>query len=450
MTTLIRCGASFKTLLRGISFLLVGCIGFLVAGCSPLSRTAEAEPDATSTRPVPSAPPTTSPTPITDLAELERLAATQPKDAKVQARYGSALVEAGEVQKGVAHLRKAVTLNPELTAAWHNLGLAAERQGWLDISVEAYGKVVAAKPEHVGEWIKLGYALIALGRYAEAERAFRRASQLQPSSSESLVALASSYYAHFRYNEALDALKRAATLNPNSAAAYVNMASIYLERNAFDEAEEATRNALTREPDTPRYHLLLGKILARSPDSQKRTEARQHLEKALSHQKESGGQALTAVDEAEVHYQLGVIAQNTGDTDQAVSLWQRAITLNPIQPEIQRDLGRALTKRGATSAEEGRRLLNEYARLQKMRDQERDLRQRVETHPKDGIARFNYGKVLLEQGNTPRAIWELQEAVRLRPQDKEAQQTLIELLRKQGRTDEANTLYHFTYSSNCR
>jgi cytochrome c-type biogenesis protein CcmH/NrfG len=417
---------------RRISCVCVACIGFLLVGCSPTTRTADTESDTTAARPV-------SPT-STDLEELERLVRAQPDDAKAQARYGSALVEAGEVGKGIAHLRKAVTLTPDLTAAWHNLGLAAERQGWLDISAEAYGKVVAAKPDHAGEWIKLGYALIALGRYAEAERAFERAAQLRPSSSESLVALASSYYAHFQFTEALDALKRAAKINPNSAAAYVNMASIHLERNALTEAEEAIRNARKIAPDTPQYDLLLGKVLAQSTLPAKRAEAKEHLNKALSCQEESGGQALTAPEEAEAIYQLGIIVRNTGDSKQAITLWRRALTLDPIRPEIQQVLGRALIKRGGTATGEGRRLIAEYARLQKVRDQERELRQRVEAHPQDGEARLLYGKTLLEQGNLPRATWELQEAVRLRPNDKAARQTLAEALRKQGRDAEANGL----------
>src|SRR5579859_7380063 len=39
------------------------------------------------------------------LKNLERAAAAAPRDAKAQARYGTALVEAGEARPGIARLR---------------------------------------------------------------------------------------------------------------------------------------------------------------------------------------------------------------------------------------------------------------------------------------------------------------------------------------------------------
>ncbi|MEI6431738.1 MAG: tetratricopeptide repeat protein, partial [bacterium] len=139
-----------------------------------------------------------------DLPTLE--AATHSGDAKALARYGSALAQSGRTKEGIGYLRRAVARDPQLTAAWHNLALVAESEGWLDVAANAYSKVVSAKPELAGEWVKFGYTLIALGRYAEAETAFKKAVALQPRSSETLVALASLYYADFHFDKALDTL----------------------------------------------------------------------------------------------------------------------------------------------------------------------------------------------------------------------------------------------------
>jgi Flp pilus assembly protein TadD len=373
------------------------------------------------------------------LGDLERAAKARPNDAKAQARYGSALVEAGEASAGIARLRRAATLDPKLTAAWHNLGLAAERQGWLDVAADAYTHVVAAAPDHAGEWIKLGYVLIQLGRYPEAKRAFTRAAALQPDSSEPLVALASSDFAFFDYDGAISALKRAAAINPHSAAALADLAAIQFEHGKRAAAETAIRAALVIAPEAPQHSVFLGHLLFDSPLSEKRAEAQRVLEHAVALSQAAGTAADKAV-EAEAYYYLGMLARRAGQRDQALADWQHAYALDPTQPNTLLALGQALASQGGTGAVEGRKLLAEYQRAQTLRDNERKLSLQVEAYPTDGNARLRYGKLLLAQGNLAHAVWELQMAVRLHPQDVSARHTLAEALRRQGRTTEAAAL----------
>jgi tetratricopeptide (TPR) repeat protein len=350
------------------------------------------------------------------------------------------LVEAGDVKEGIAHLRRAVALDPNLTAAWHNLGVAAERQGWLDIAADADARVVAAKPDLAGEWVRFGYVLIALGRFDEAEHAFRRASALQPRSSETLVALASSYYADSHFDEALDTLARASAVNPQSAAAYVNTAAIQVERRRFIEAEAAIRAALRIEPDAARYHLILGRVLASSPIPEKRAEGQREIEAvAFDGNRAPGKATLDRAGTAEAFQLLGQLARDTGKTDQAIAHWRHAIALDPAQSQALLALGQALVRAGGNEACEGQELLRRYERLQGLRDRERQAGQQAEEHPDNGAARLRFGTVLLEQGNIPRAVWELREAVRLRPTDVAARHVLAEALHRQGRDDEAGT-----------
>jgi Flp pilus assembly protein TadD len=390
----------------------------------------------------PSSLPTGAPTPETPsthespaLADLERAAISHPRDAKAQARYGSALAEGGTAQIGILYLRRAVALDPTLTAAWHNLGLAAEREGWLDVAADAFTRVVKAKPEHAGEWVKLGYVLSALGRYDEAGRAFRHASALQPQSSEPLVAQASSYYAAFQHDRALAALNQATVVNPRSAAAWANMASIHLERGNGAEAAMAIKAALKIEPDEPRYYLLLGRILALDPRAEKQAEARSNLEQALNLNQTA--RTLAPLEEAETNYRLGLLARESGNPERALSYWRQAHAMDPTHSASLQALGQALMKSGGERSREGQIILKEFVRLQRLRVCEQELRQRVEKTPNDGSLRLGYGQALLNLGNVSRAVWELREAVRLRPQDTASRSVLADALRRQGRKDEA-------------
>jgi tetratricopeptide (TPR) repeat protein len=414
----VRTSPRYHTAIWALAVLLGVC------GCQ---RT----PPAATVATVPSSSP-----PAADLPTLARAADTHPGDAKAQARYGSALAEAGNPKEGFARLRRAVVLDPGLTAAWHNLGLTAEQMGWLDVAADAYTRVVAAKPDLAGERVKLGYTLIALGRYDEAERAFQRAAALQPRSSETLVALASSYYAHFRFDDALDALRRAATVNPRSAAAHVNTAAIQVERRRFLEAEAAIRAALRIEPNAARYHLILGRVLTASPLPEKRAEARREAERALALDRAASG-TLGDTGRAEAHDILGQAARDAGDRARAVSHWRQALALDPDRAETLLTLGQALVRGGGAGAAEGREMLHRYEQLQKRRDRLREEQQRAEAHPGDAGTHLRFGAILLAQGNIPRAVWELKEAVRLAPRDAVARRTLADALRRQGRDEEA-------------
>lgn len=361
-----------------------------------------------------------------NLAPLEEEARSG--EPKAMAKYGSALVQVGRTPDGIRFLQRAVARDPKLTAAWHNLALASESIGWLDVAVDAYAQVVAAKPKLAGEWVKYGYVLIALGRYDAAEKAFRRAMVLQPQSSESLVALASLYYADFHFDNALDTLTQAIKVNPRSAAAWVNIAAIQVERHKDDEAEAAIRRAIVIDPKTPRYHLILGGILARSSVEGKRVEARRELKQVMD-------STPPPTQQAEALHFLGNLARQEGDTGRSISCWRQALALDPSRLEVRLALGHLLVPKGGAEAKEGRVLLQEYERFQKQRDLEQKLRQRVEQFPKDGITRLKLGTLLLEQGNLPRAVWELREAVRLRPKDEGAQTTLVNALHQQGREE---------------
>ncbi len=359
-----------------------------------------------------------------DLPTLE--AATHSGDAKALARYGSALAQSGRTKEGIGYLRRAVARDPQLTAAWHNLALVAESEGWLDVAANAYSKVVSAKPELAGEWVKFGYTLIALGRYAEAETAFKKAVALQPRSSETLVALASLYYADFHFDKALDTLNLAKTLNPRSAAAFVNIAAIQLERHKEDDAENAIRSAIALEPKSMRYRLILCSILSRSSNPEKRAEAFRELQKM--------GDGLSPEQRAETASILGILARENHDITLAIQYLRQSMELDPSRADTHLALGRLLIPRGGADTIEGRALLKEYEVRQKRRDEEQKLRQRVEQYPNDGEARLRLGIILREQGRTARAVWELQQATRLLP-GASTHAALAQALQEQGRNE---------------
>lgn len=412
---------------RGLPVAAIACALACSIGCQPPVHTSAAAHQPSTTRPAPGVQALT-PEQLTTL----RVAAHS-GDSKAMARYGTALIESGSTAAGTGYLRRAVARAPGLTAAWHNLALAADGVGWLDVALDAYSHVVRALPGDSADWIKLGYVDEQLGRYSEGEQAFRRAAVLDPGASQPLVGMASAFYAASRYNDALSALARAARISPGSAATFANMAAIDLELGKRVDAIAAIRKAIATDPDDAGYHLTLGQALAEMPAPAHRVEGRAELLKALDLGREDAAAPLNAVARAAAVFELSKLARLSGDARQASALLRQAAALDPHRPEVALALGHALAASGGNAHAEGRRWLAAYEHEQRMRDAERSLRQRVEEHPEDGRARLAYGRVLAGQESLPRAVWELEQAVRLMPGDAAARAALRSALRGQGR-----------------
>lgn len=372
-------------------------------------------------------PPSTA---SSSLADLKHAAAISPADAKAQARYGSALVEAGDTREGIQCLQRSITLNPHLTAAWHNLALAAEQAGWLDVELDARRHVVAAMPGLSGEWIKLGYVDLQLDRYAEAKKAFMRATAIQPVSSSTLVGLAASEFAEFHREAAIATLRRAIQVNPRSGAAYENLAAVLVEISRIPEAEDALRRAAAIESGSPSGRLALARLLASSPARAKQAEARRLLERLVAESDEA--QLSDPMTQSAAHQLLGGLLQRQGDPAGAIDQLRRAIALDPNNIEAIGALGRRLAAQPAAAAE-GQKLLAQYKKAQELRARLRDLKQRMESHPNEAQARLQYGQALLDQSSFGPAVWQLKESLRLHPGDRAARTMLNQALSGQGR-----------------
>ena len=108
-----------------------------------------------------------------------------------------------------------------------------------------------------------------------------------------------------------------------------------------------------------------------------------------------------------------------GKLDQAISLLQETIRLNPDNATLHYNLGNALAKKGQT--DEAIRQFQEAIRLK----------------PDYAEAHYNLGLALVTKGQTDEAIRQFQEAIRLKPDYAEAHYNLGIALGRKGQMDEA-------------
>jgi tetratricopeptide (TPR) repeat protein len=108
---------------------------------------------------------------------------------------------------------------------------------------------------------------------------------------------------------------------------------------------------------------------------------------------------------------LGYALVKTGQLDEAIACLQKAIVLQPLNPELYYILGGVFYKKG------------------QLDEAMAQCRKTVELRPEVADARYTLGNVLLQQGQLDEAIRQYQEALRLKPDFGEASTNLLRALR---------------------
>ncbi|MDT7689538.1 MAG: hypothetical protein QOE46_2297 [Acidobacteriota bacterium] len=154
-----------------------------------------------------------------------------PPDAQAELEKGrTALLDDKDIDKGIAHLEKAVGVYPKFYEAQ----------------------------------LLLGTAYMDAGKWEQSEAALRRAHELNTKSGASLVALGEVYRHQRKYAEAEKVLNEGLALEDKSASGHFTLGRVYWDRGDFVKAGPQVGRALQLKPDYAEAHLLAGNILLRA------------------------------------------------------------------------------------------------------------------------------------------------------------------------------------------
>ncbi|MFH8801758.1 tetratricopeptide repeat protein [Streptomyces sp. NPDC017936] len=224
---------------------------------------------------------------------------------------------AGAIAVGAAREGRST---PVVTAAAVSPGLLAS--GDLDQGITTLQAHLRAQPRDFGGWATLGLAYVEQARvkgdpsrYPQAERALKRSLGLRSDNDQALAGLAALAAARHDFPAALAHADRALEQNPYSERALCSRIDALVELGRYEEALTAAKTADERRPGVPvftRYayvHELRGDV----------TTARRVLDRALA-------ASTTPGDIAYVATQIGQLAWNQGDHEDALTHYARALT----------------------------------------------------------------------------------------------------------------------------
>jgi tetratricopeptide (TPR) repeat protein len=175
---------------------------------------------------------------------------------------GKRLVLAGDVDAGIAHLRRAAELNPRWADLHHNVAVGLLKKGEPDAAVAEYREALRRDPRHAQALYNLGALLLERGRPGEAADVLGRFAEVAPDSADGQLLLSRVLVAAGRSGEAADRLRQATAGPTASADVQVDLRFTLMKAGQLPEAAAAFREAVRLDPGHAKGHFNLGAALA--------------------------------------------------------------------------------------------------------------------------------------------------------------------------------------------
>ena len=241
---------------------------------------------------------------------------------------------------------------------------SASRKGSVASALMGYASGGSAVPLATGsaspaKVFEFAVGLFQSGRLVEAERAFRDVLNLDPRNATAFQLLGVVYHRMGRSDDATRYLEQAIAMQPDLAEAHHNYGMILVERGDMEAARIRFATAIEHKPDYADAHMNLGNLAASNGDVDR---AREYFQKAIELAPQNVkartnlaglelqyGHHVAALavldaaleefpDDALLHNNRGSVLVVKGDKDGARNAFQKALALEPSNPEADRNL----------------------------------------------------------------------------------------------------------------
>ena len=172
-----------------------------------------------------------------------------------------ALLQKGDVDGAIVHLREAVAIWPDYAQAQNNLGNALLQKGRLDEAIARYQKALAIQPDNIEVQNNLGIAFFQKGLVDEAVAQYQQALAIEPDFAEAHNNLGNALYQKGRVDEAIIQFQKALAGKPDIADAHNNLGAALLQKGRVDEAIAQCQKALALQPGHAAARVNLGAAL---------------------------------------------------------------------------------------------------------------------------------------------------------------------------------------------
>jgi tetratricopeptide (TPR) repeat protein len=178
-------------------------------------------------------------------------------------RDGAAALAAGDLATAEARRSVAIEYSPRFTEAWVNLGYVELRRGNLELAQKHFKKARSLNPDLPAPHHALGLLADRRDRQKEAEGFYRAALKVDPGFVPSRVNLARRLFQRGAFEESREQFLKLTQVEPDAPAGYLGLAECLLRLDREPEADGVIERARTRFGDTPELLVLVARQLLR-------------------------------------------------------------------------------------------------------------------------------------------------------------------------------------------
>jgi tetratricopeptide (TPR) repeat protein len=327
----------------------------------------------------------------------EAITRRNPHDAAAFASLGVVLSKQQKYAEAATAYKKALVLNPHLPGIPLNLGLAEFKQGHFSAAIVPFKTALAASPSSTQARVLLSFSYYGSQRFRDAARELKLAIKADPENLELRQALAQSCLWAKDYSCAQQEFQALVEKDPNSANAHMLLGEAYDGLSEKDKAIHEFEIAAKAAPQEPNVHFGLGYLYWKS---HRYEEAKKEFEAELANDPKHA-QAWAYLGDMEMktdpdaalpllrkaialqpnvrvaYMDLGVIMAERKQYPDAVAAFQRAIELDPNEPDAHYRLGRLYRSMGKTAESD-----KEFAKVKSIHQKsEEDVARKMSTAP---------------------------------------------------------------------
>ncbi len=339
---------------------------------------------------------------------------------------------AGRVQEAERLYRAILHAVPNHSDANHNLGVLAVQVKQPVASLPYLQAALEANPNHGQYWLSYIDALIQANQFETARLVLARGRKLglqgakiealadhlgdivraeEETSGEQSVFLASQKTSLQRASAVgVKAKKKDLRKRKTPSSQEIDAVIVAYNEGRNLEAARLAKGMINAFPEYPLGWKISGAVFKQMGKS----------EDALASMRKA---ATLAPEEAEVHYNLGILLQEAGRQEEALISYKLALKINPNLARAHYNLGIVLRDVGRTE------------------DAEASYRRALEIDPGHAKALANLGNVLQDQGRLNEAIESYHRALSIKPDFAEVCSDLGNALQEQGKLNEAIESY---------
>lgn len=186
----------------------------------------------------------------------------------------------GEFEAALAHFEYAISMDPNYSEYYNEMGNIFQRQGRLDAALAAYDAAVRLSPPYPEVHFNVALCLARHGDWAAARASCRRSLELNPDQLDAQMVLAEVCQQLDRFEEALACYEHAIELDSASVIARLNKTAILFNMDRFDDALVAIDGVIALDASEPSHYETRANILGRLQQWDK-SEAGQRAAKGL-------------------------------------------------------------------------------------------------------------------------------------------------------------------------